>query len=605
MARFKIRPFWFVSGTAAILVMAVCLDSARAYQAEINSYQALISTPEATVRSGPGSVHYGTLKLERGDSVEVFRHDPGGWCAVRPPEGSFSMVPESTIKIVREGVGEVAIEDARAWVGTRLGPVEKPLWQVKLRKGELVSVIGEMSYPNPEGYSTVWYQIKSPPGEFRWIKIDELEPLYGELPEPDREPAETHTSARPAANQPDGPNEVQRAPQREAPSENIRQSKPQPDLNTRDDRVIGSALRAGRTESTSPLDSASRLTPPSPRPQQIRQLDSTREPSRISSSNAIDVPSSLAARISPNVVRADFDSNSSGDSVDEPVRLIAAQQDVVLPQNQEGVNQGWRPSRRALGDRQNVSSNSEPSSVGDTASRWRDAPADNFSAAATPNWNQTNNSTDTSQSPGNLNRTDRFADATQNDTVLANQLQLARLAPIPGSYREMTATIVQLESELTREMINGDPSTWNLDPLVFRARQLRQSTTTPQQQINLDRLLLKMQNCQQLRAQFGSDASSSANATPLNGLSAVRANSDSGSGFDATGWLNELKRDQGTLRSTYVLQDANGKITHHIEATPGLNLDRYLKKKVGVIGQRGYHQRLKLDHVLVTRVFGL
>jgi hypothetical protein len=31
-------------------------------------------------------------------------------------------------------------------------------------------------------------------------------------------------------------------------------------------------------------------------------------------------------------------------------------------------------------------------------------------------------------------------------------------------------------------------------------------------------------------------------------------------------------------------------------------MNRYLKSKIGVIGQRGYNQKLSLNHVLVDRV---
>jgi len=75
-----------------------------------------------------------------------------------------------------------------------------------------------------------------------------------------------------------------------------------------------------------------------------------------------------------------------------------------------------------------------------------------------------------------------------------------------------------------------------------------------------------------------------------------------GATYDAFGWLNELVRKQGQLESEYVLQSRDGKITHHITASPGLNLRRYLKSKVGIIGQRGYNRALNLDHVVADRV---
>jgi hypothetical protein len=75
-----------------------------------------------------------------------------------------------------------------------------------------------------------------------------------------------------------------------------------------------------------------------------------------------------------------------------------------------------------------------------------------------------------------------------------------------------------------------------------------------------------------------------------------------GTTYDAYGWLNELVQENGSSPSTFVLEDENGRITYHISAAPGLNLNRYLKSKIGVIGQRGYHRHLNLNHVTAERV---
>ena len=55
-------------------------------------------------------------------------------------------------------------------------------------------------------------------------------------------------------------------------------------------------------------------------------------------------------------------------------------------------------------------------------------------------------------------------------------------------------------------------------------------------------------------------------------------------------------------QTSYVLEDDNGRIIYHVAGSPGLNLHRYLKSKVGVIGRRGYHRKLQLSHVTAERV---
>ena len=120
-------------------------------------YQAMVIAEGAQVHSGPDAVHYATDELQRDTIVEVHRHDPYGWCAIRPPSGSFSMVPESAVERISDRVGRMVEDGVQAWVGTRHGTVEQPLWQVKLRSNEEIEILGQTSWPNPEGYSTIWY----------------------------------------------------------------------------------------------------------------------------------------------------------------------------------------------------------------------------------------------------------------------------------------------------------------------------------------------------------------------------------------------------------------------------------------------------------------
>ena len=48
-------------------------------------YKAYINGDSVHVRSGPGQNYYTVLKMKRSEPVYVYRHDPGGWCAIRPP----------------------------------------------------------------------------------------------------------------------------------------------------------------------------------------------------------------------------------------------------------------------------------------------------------------------------------------------------------------------------------------------------------------------------------------------------------------------------------------------------------------------------------------
>ena len=532
-------------------------------------YQALVLRDGASVHSGPGKVHYETQDLKPGDAVEVYRHDPGGWCAIRPLKGSFSLVPESTLKIVDKGVGKIAADGTQAWIGTKLGPVEKPLWQVKLKKGEMVEVIGQVSWPNPEGHSTLWYQIAPPAGEFRWIKMDDLQ-----LP-------------------------------------------------------VAVSL-AMQPKSTPKVDSATSV-----RSKIARRLEDSSLP-----------PTSIVPKAS-RIGVSDLDAAVA----DSEVQLAAAQ--IEIGSRQEPSNRGWRQSTRPIRKRA-VANNSNSSSYQrkqyeSSAPRYRGGPGTPSSFGKSPDINY-----EPQHQPARV-PTNRYAEASSSRSDLARSLSAARSsnlaasrlnppynAPVPVLNNYVAPTILEthriddLEQQLTREMLR-DPKQWKLGDLEFRAANISKMTNDPNEKILADKFLKKVENCRKIKFGFEthtgspkngppnrlsknglpnkglSSGSNSVNAigSPYGGLSGARPRSDGsnsrsnvnvGETYDAFGWLNQMVSEGGQGTPSYVLQDDNGKITHHVSPIQGMNLHRYFGSQVGIIGQRGYHKRLNLDHVTAHRV---
>ncbi len=542
-------------------------------------YQALVLSDRASVHSGPGQVHYETEELKQGEAVEVYRHDPGEWCAIRPLAGSFSLVPESTLKIISRGVGEIKADGTQAWVGTKLGPVDKPLWQVKLKKGEKVEVVGQVSWPNPEGHSTVWYQISPPAGEFRWIKMSDLQ-----LP----------VSARLAIKPPT-------------------KTKPPIDLAT--------AVRSRIDRSPAALT-----------------LPST----------GIETAQLGDAELDPIVS-------------DSKVQLASMQFEDNSPR--VSSNRGWRQATRPIRNRA-VANNSNSSSY--QREQYESSRPGSYSGApGTPS--SYGKSPDINYQPQTrpARVPNRYADASPSRRNLARSLNDARaqgggfptntgagnLGPVVPVVNNFTApTIVEthriddLELQLTREMLR-DPNHWKLEDLEFRAANISRMTTDPNEKILAEKFLQKIRNCRTIKFGFESQSASKRNSGgggPSSGSSTTNnlgssttnnlgsattnnlgssttnsfgsntnnfantgSNLRSGATYDAHGWLNQMVTDGGQGNPSYVLQDANGKITHHVSPIQGMNLHRYLRSKVGIIGQRGYHKRLNLDHVTAHRVVEL
>lgn len=170
-------------------------------------------------------------------------------------------------------------------------------------------------------------------------------------------------------------------------------------------------------------------------------------------------------------------------------------------------------------------------------------------------------------------------------------------------------SLQNLELSLTNEMVK-DPTRWQINPILDSAIRVRDSATSSNEHLQATRLIDKCRNCLQVQTGFahgqptaGSGRKTSTNSNVIGaGLRTNDQDVSFGTTYDAFGWLNELVRKQGELESEYVLQSRDGKITHHVTASPGLNLRRYLKSKVGIIGQRGYNHALNLDHVVADRV---
>lgn len=178
---------------SAFFLAAGCLLATPAWSANSTfPYTAEISVNSAAVRCGPGRDFYPTLRLERGAKVEVYRHDPGGWLAIRPPRNSFSWIPARQVERDSEaGVGKVLIEGTVAWVGSNAVDVRQHKWQVRLERGEQLRILGEESLSMGAGFATETHLKLAPPaGEFRWVSADHVSTSRSMT-----QPASTHGTA--------------------------------------------------------------------------------------------------------------------------------------------------------------------------------------------------------------------------------------------------------------------------------------------------------------------------------------------------------------------------------------------------------------------------
>lgn len=163
------------SSFGSTLAVALCLghlvfprvSPCAAQESGAFPYVAYVTAPQAFVRSGPGQKYYPTQQLPRGHAVEVYRHDGDAWCAIRPPEGSFSWVAEHEIQRVNSHTATVVVENMMARVGSGLS-ADRSNVQVMLHRGERVQLL-----PGTPANSR-WVKIAPPAGEFRWFPAADL-----------------------------------------------------------------------------------------------------------------------------------------------------------------------------------------------------------------------------------------------------------------------------------------------------------------------------------------------------------------------------------------------------------------------------------------------
>lgn len=628
-------------------------------------YQAIVGANSASVYSGPDEVHYATDELPSGEVVVVYRHDPNGWCAIQPPAGSFSLLPEAAVEELEDGVGVLVQDQVQAWVGTRLGSVDKPLWQVKLRVDEEVEIIGEASWPSPDGHSTVWYQISPPAGEFRWVRMADLKiPAAASRNLPvDRNLVVDREQARNAFTEVDIDDDgyVQKTASfgdRGSRAE----TKVKEKYSSRDSSgfVYQSEQRDSYAAPQPPkLDDGS-ATPPRDTAAinfHFRPIGKTaRSKSSDLSNNAERALGGLddATKL-PVLKHAEMNIDRMNREKDKVVQATFQSPEgpqLVAPGQWRAAADGLKSRAQSVGDRFSSRTvlSDLPNSLNRGVSSYR-SNQNGASVLSSPRETARGRSGamsndvsldlqwDNEDGSPYVRQPDRNFGMGAEQTVAGNAM-----------FSKLSPQLSKLDMALTNEMIKR-PNEYQLSDIELTVEQIYSQTKSPVERLQAQRILDKVKNCKKIRngyaklfqssgETFGTSLSPSlrpGRAGPAGGggLAAARdrlsrfgqtrqpgssstfgstdvaqglvgtgvsTNVEAGALYDAHGWLTELVSEDRNNRPVYVLVNDDGKITHHIAPSPGLNLNRYLKSKVGVNGRQGYNNVLKLSHVTADAV---
>lgn len=528
---------------AALAACILMSPVARAADGDF-PYEAVVSADEADVYAGPGRRYYMTARLASGERVEVYRKEIGGWLAIRPPAGSFSWMPAAQLKLVTEpDVAEVVEDGVQSWIGSRVTNVHEHKSQVALDRGEVVQILGEKTVDNEEGGKETWYKIAPPTGEFRYIHSRDVSRVLAQGERPPAPP-------RRAAAEEEGPpltsarGEPEPIAAEDSPARypRVRPRETRPLAKQRANITLVDIFRPGTQEELRQLPMVGQEVVPAAGQSAVRSSVPATKPKGPAGDGFQARKARRTDAVATPVDRPARSSEPAARIASLPTSAVAASR--PLPKN-------------------------EPMPVGNVANEAK--------PIARPQ--------DTGKSAS---------------------------AATPIAPADFRRRLEEVELELSA-MVANHPSTWRLADLRQRVQVLVEDGPTGADRGEA-RLLLE--HIHKFAESFGVEDDPVRSLLPgapvantavkptaeQNKVAAVAAAADPK--YDGEGWLKPvLSREKPA--APYAIVDDQGNPVAFVTPSPGLNLNRYLNKKVGVYGQRGVIEALNSPHIVASRVIDL
>ncbi len=551
-------------------------------------YSAQVNAPNVYVRSGPGEEYYPTAKLPQGMTVEVFRHDPGGWFAVRPPEDSFSWVRADMVEPIDHRRAIVKHQRVAARVGSAFSDVRDVI-QVQLESGEEVLVLEAQRFDTGQG-TQVWYRIAPPAGEFRWIFGRFLDPAPGSQ---DRM--------------------VKRSP-RDRPVEPVAR-----DVRRRSDRDDLAARAPVSGATTAHYLPPKRGTQPEHLPA-VEASDPDPAESEAVARDHEQNSDQWHGRPAAEQVAGYAPAPRRGGARDRNrMRPHVAQRDATTGEPLDGDAED--PTESDEWAEQEPATESEYPEESDAA----DAAADDH--AAVDDREPARSVVEESDAPARRRRRSRVAsapidterstrdafefDSLDDASAGADAGNLAELAPPPRSTRfeplpndlsetEFQAALDQLDLALAAT-VSQDTSAWELGSLTARADELlaRAETALERGRVRLiAKKTARFSEIQRRSRNPGAGRSLAASPDTRATHSSERAR---GPNYDGAGKLMRVVAGRAG-DPAFALVDRQGLVRYYVTPAPGINLRHYVGREVGLSGSLGYWPELNTQHVTAQRV---
>jgi hypothetical protein len=176
-----------------------------------------------------------------------------------------------------------------------------------------------------------------------------------------------------------------------------------------------------------------------------------------------------------------------------------------------------------------------------------------------------------------------------------------------GAATDIESRLRELEAALSLAVVQPAQE-WDLDTLRKSAEKLAGDGESTLERARVQLYLDKLAEFEQLKSRHALLA-----PKPPTLVAKIRsrlvgdsppAESDAEPRFDGTGWLLPVHSSK-TSSPPYALLDSEGNILQFVSPAPGLNLNRYLRKQIGVIGQRDQGSTLDKPHLTAQRIVEL
>lgn len=561
-------------------------------------YVGYITADQVDARSGPGDEYYATMRLSRRDRVEVYRHDPGGWFAVRPPQHSFSWVSGEFVRRTGD-TGEVIGDRVIVRVGSQLDN-SRDVIQMRLNRGEQVQILGSKEFDDGAG-ARVWFQIAPPPGEFRWVhgRYVSSQPIEPERATPEH--AAPEHSAPPRGNDAESP--VREADERDrhshADDEIDRRHDDEDDAGERDQRDYDERGDDAERED-------SRRDRPRGDDERSYEADEAGDPQtptvRVSRRRpADDEEADDYVADSERDRYSDSDRDSERDDAYDPdsraARRERARRDRLRGAAEAEAAEARREAERDRADPNRAERERASDSLDREPERSRDGARGSRGAEAGAADHEHDSANGDAGAEEGTWRTRGGRRRERDD-------QSADSRPGPSTDERFQAEIDELDLELSA-MVAKEASEWNFTNLRARGEAMLTRGQTALERGRVRRVLTKLERFADIKQRLDSAANIAADTQRRNAPLAASPSQSRGPHmrpeFDGTGRLARVQSDRAGVPA-FALTDTSGAVRYYVTPSPGTNLQHFVGQEVGINGTLGFLPELNTQHVTARRV---